>query len=204
VFAYIARRIGYVSDVASVALVCFLLVALTPALRSSPCVAGQIASQETGTANCESPMACDRPCRCSRAWRWRAVHGVAEFIHWRPVLAAVCVRVGNTVTLRSRLRSSASRWDAARLVAGYFRDTWVESWRRHCDRRPSRCRHYWLGRGAGYHFSIATQHGARGRRGPAAVRRMGWDWEHLSIWCAEIRVGNSDGHRHPHVGFLGA
>jgi peptide/nickel transport system permease protein len=77
VFAYIARRIVYVIPiVASVALVCFLLVHITP---GDPLVAvlPADASQELA-AQLRTAYGFDRPLPVQFGlWLWRALHGIS-------------------------------------------------------------------------------------------------------------------------------
>ena len=109
---YIARRIVYVIPIViSVALVCFLLVHITP---GDPLVAvlPADASQELA-AQLRTAYGFDRPLPVQFGlWLWRALHGDlgSSIATGRPVLSEVLRAVGNTVTLAI----------AAALILGTF------------------------------------------------------------------------------------
>ena len=100
-FVYIARRIVYVIPIViSVALVCFLLVHITP---GDPLVAvlPADASQELA-AQLRIAYGFDRPLPVQFGiWMWKAVHGDLgnSIATGRPVLSEVLRAVSNTVTL---------------------------------------------------------------------------------------------------------
>src|SRR5277367_6048803 len=129
VFAYIARRVVYVIPIViSVALVCFLLVHITP---GDPLVAvlPADASQELAQ-QLRAIYGFDRPLPVQFGlWLWRAVNGDLghSIATGRPVLTEVLRAVGNTVTLA--IAASAIGFTLGLLfglIAGYFRDTWVD------------------------------------------------------------------------------
>jgi len=101
VLLYVARRIVYVIPiVVSVALVCFLLVHITP---GDPLVAvlPADASQELA-AQLRAAYGFDRPLPVQFGlWLWRAINGDLghSIATGRPVLTEVIRAVGNTVTL---------------------------------------------------------------------------------------------------------
>src|SRR5438128_6488516 len=98
---YIARRIVYVIPIViSVALVCFLLVHITP---GDPLVAvlPADASQELA-AQLRTAYGFDRPLPVQFGlWMWRTLHGDlgSSIATGRPVLSEVLRGVGNIVTL---------------------------------------------------------------------------------------------------------
>jgi peptide/nickel transport system permease protein len=101
VLAYVARRIVYaIPIVLSVALVCFLLVHITP---GDPLVAilPADASQELA-AQLRTAYGFDRPLPVQFGlWLWKAVNGDlgSSIATGRPVLSEVLRAVSNTVTL---------------------------------------------------------------------------------------------------------
>lgn len=100
-FAYVARRIVYVIPIVlSVALVCFMLVHITP---GDPLVAilPADASQELA-AQLRAAYGFDRPLPVQFGlWLWKALNGDLgnSIATGRPVLSEVMRAVGNTVTL---------------------------------------------------------------------------------------------------------
>src|SRR6185437_14114587 len=100
-FVYIVRRVVYVIPIViSVALVCFLLVHITP---GDPLVAvlPADASQELAD-QMRIAYGFDRPLPVQFAlWLWKAVNGDLgnSIATGRPVLSEVMRAVGNTVTL---------------------------------------------------------------------------------------------------------
>ena len=127
--AYIARRIVYVIPVIlSVALVCFLLVHITP---GDPLVAILPADASQELANqLRVAYGFDRPLPVQFGlWLWKAVHGDlgTSIATGRPVLSEVMRAVGNTVTLA--IAAAAIGFSLGLffgLIAGYFRNTWVD------------------------------------------------------------------------------
>ena len=100
-FAYVARRIVYVIPIViSVALVCFLLVHITP---GDPLVAILPADASQELANqLRVAYGFDRPLPVQFGlWLWKAVNGDLghSIATGRPVLSEVMRAVGNTVTL---------------------------------------------------------------------------------------------------------
>src|SRR3954471_22169120 len=129
VLVYAARRIVYaIPVVLSVALVCFLLVHITP---GDPLVAilPADASQELA-AQLRIAYGFDRPLRVQFGlWLWRALHGDlgSSIATGRPVLAEVLRAVGNTVTLAIAAAIIGFTFGLFfGLIAGYARDTWID------------------------------------------------------------------------------
>ena len=127
--AYTSRRIVYVIPIVlSVALVCFLLVHITP---GDPLVAvlPADASQELA-AQLRSAYGFDRPLPVQFGlWLWRAIHGDLgnSIATGRPVLSEVMRAVGNTVMLAVAAAMIGFTLGLLfGLIAGYFRDTWVD------------------------------------------------------------------------------
>src|SRR5438067_10424766 len=125
VLVYIARRIVYVIPIViSVALVCFLLVHITPGdplVAVLPADASQELAQQLRIA-----YGFDRPLPVQFGlWLWRAVSGDlgSSIATGRPVLAEVVRAVGNTVTLAIAAAMSAfTRGQLSGLVAGDLHD----------------------------------------------------------------------------------
>jgi len=162
-FVYIVRRIVYVIPIViSVALVCFLLVHITP---GDPLVAvlPADASQELAD-QMRIAYGFDRPLPVQFGlWLWRAVNGDLgnSIATGRPVLSEVIRAVGNTVTLA--IAAALIGFTLGLffgLIAGYFRDSWV-------DKLATSV--------AIVQLSWLPAVGA----GPAGSAAWGWDWEHL-------------------------
>jgi peptide/nickel transport system permease protein len=131
VLVYIARRIVYVIPIViSVALVCFLLVHITP---GDPLVAilPADASQELA-AQLRVAYGFDRPLPVQFGlWLWKAVNGDLghSIATGRPVLSEVMRAVGNTVTLAiaaASILAKSNAYDprnccAARICRGRWR-----------------------------------------------------------------------------------
>src|SRR5438552_8748167 len=129
VLAYVARRIVYVIPIViSVALVCFLLVHITPGdplVAVLPADASQELAQQLRVA-----YGFDRPLQVEFAlWLWRAINGDLghSIATGRPVLREVLRAVGNTVT--HAVAAALIGFTLGLLfglIAGYFRDSWVD------------------------------------------------------------------------------
>jgi peptide/nickel transport system permease protein len=173
-FVYIARRIVYVIPiVVSVALVCFLLVHITP---GDPLVAilPADASQELA-AQLRIAYGFDRPLPVQFGlWLWRALHGDLgnSIATGRPVLAEVLRAVGNTVTLA--IAAALIGFTLGLffgLIAGYFRDTWVDKVATSIAIAGVSVPHYWLGMVLVWLPAVGA--------GPGGSGSWGWDWEHI-------------------------
>ena len=173
--AYVARRFVYaIPIVLSVALVCFLLVHITP---GDPLVAvlPADASQELA-AQMRTAYGFDRPLPVQFGlWLWKAVHGDLgnSIATGRPVLSEVMRAVANTVTLAiaaaaDRLHARPVLRPARRLLPQH-----LGRQARDLDRDRRRLGAALLARhGAGDHLLGAAELAARGRRRSRRFRRM--------------------------------
>jgi peptide/nickel transport system permease protein len=182
VLAYISRRIVYVIPIVlSVALVCFLLVHITP---GDPLVAvlPADASQELA-AQMRAAYGFDRPLPVQFAlWLWRALHGDLgnSIATGRPVLTEVFRAVGNTVTLA--LAAGAIGFTLGLffgLLAGYFRDTWIDKVATSIAIAGVSVPHYWLGMLLVIIFSVQLGWLPAVGAGPNGSGSFAWDWEHI-------------------------
>ena len=181
-FVYAARRIVYVIPIViSVALVCFLLVHITP---GDPLVAilPADASQELA-AQLRIAYGFDRPLPVQFGmWLWRAVHGDLgnSIATGRPVLAEVMRAVGNTVTLAiAAALIGFSLGLFFGLIAGYFRDTWVDKVATSIAIAGVSVPHYWLGMVLVIIFSVQLNWLPAVGAGPGGSGSWGWDWDHI-------------------------
>ena len=145
---YIASRIVYVIPIViSVALVCFLLVHITP---GDPLVAvlPADASQELAD-QLRVAYGFDRPLPVQFGlWLWKALNGDLghSIATGRPVLTEVMRAVGNTVTLA--IAAALIGFTLGLffgLIAGYFRDTWIDKVATSIAIAGVSVPHYWLG-----------------------------------------------------------
>src|SRR5246500_2442712 len=147
VLAYIARRIVYVIPIViSVALVCFMLVHITP---GDPLVAILPADASQELANqLRIAYGFDRPLPVPFGlWLWRALNGDLghSIATGRPVLTEVLRAVGNTVTLAIAAAIIGFTLGLLfGLIAGYFRDTWVDKVATSFAIAGVSLPHYWL------------------------------------------------------------
>jgi peptide/nickel transport system permease protein len=181
-FVYIVRRIVYVIPIViSVALVCFLLVHITP---GDPLVAvlPADASQELAD-QMRIAYGFDRPLPVQFGlWLWRAVNGDLgnSIATGRPVLSEVIRAVGNTVTLA--IAAALIGFTLGLffgLIAGYFRDSWVDKLATSVAIAGVSVPHYWLGMVLVIIFSVQLGWLPAVGAGPAGSAAWGWDWEHL-------------------------
>jgi peptide/nickel transport system permease protein len=182
VLAYIARRIVYVIPIVlSVALVCFLLVHITP---GDPLVAvlPADASQELA-AQLRTAYGFDRPLPVQFGlWIWRALHGDLgnSIATGRPVLTEVLRAVGNTVTLAVAAALIGFTLGLMfGLIAGYFRDTWIDKVATSIAIAGVSVPHYWLGMVLVIIFSVQLNWLPAVGAGPGGSGAWGWDWEHM-------------------------
>jgi peptide/nickel transport system permease protein len=182
VLVYVARRIVYVIPIViSVALVCFLLVHITP---GDPLVAvlPPDASQELA-AQLRTAYGFDRPLPVQFGlWMWRALHGDlgASIATGRPVLTEVLRAVGNTVTLA--IAAALIGFTLGLffgLIAGYFRDTWIDKVATSVAIAGVSVPHYWLGMVMVIIFSVQLNWLPAVGAGPGGSGAWGWDWEHM-------------------------
>ena len=90
------------------------------------------------------------------------------------------MRVGNTVTLA--IAAALIGFTLGLffgLIAGYFRDTWIDKVATSIAIAGVSVPHYWLGMVMVNHLLGAAQLAARGRRRSRRSSAWGWDWEHI-------------------------
>jgi peptide/nickel transport system permease protein len=182
VLAYIARRIVYVIPIViSVALVCFMLVHITP---GDPLVAILPADASQELANqMRIAYGFDRPLPIQFGlWLWKAVNGDLgqSIATGRPVLTEVMRAVGNTVTLAiaaALLGFTLGLFFG--LIAGYFRDTWIDKVATSIAIAGVSVPHYWLGMVLVIVFSVQLNWLPAVGAGPGGSGAWGWDWEHI-------------------------
>jgi peptide/nickel transport system permease protein len=182
VLVYVSRRIVYVVPIIlSVALVCFLLVHITP---GDPLVAvlPADASQELA-AQLRAAYGFDRPLPVQFGlWLWRAVNGDLgnSIATGRPVLTEVLRAVGNTVTLAIAAAMIGFSFGLLfGLIAGYFRDTWVDKVATSIAIAGVSLPHYWLGMVLVIIFSVELNWLPAVGAGPNGSGAWTWDWDHL-------------------------
>src|SRR5262249_8860418 len=180
VLAYVLRRIVYVIPIVlSVALVCFLLVHITP---GDPLVAvlPADASQELA-AQMRAAYGFDRPLPVQFGlWLWRAIHGDlgASIATGRPVLSEVLRAVQNTVTLAIAAAMIGFTLGLLfGLIAGYFRDSWIDKVATSFAIAGVSVPHYWLGMVLVIIFSVELNWLPAVGAGPGGSGAWGWDWE---------------------------
>ncbi len=180
--AYIARRIVYVIPIViSVALVCFLLVHITP---GDPLVAvlPADASQELA-AQLRAAYGFDRPLPVQFGlWLLRALHGDLgnSIATGRPVLAEVMRAVSNTVTLAiAAAIIGFTMGILLGLIAGYFRETWIDKVATSFAIAGVSVPHYWLGMVLVIIFSVQLNWLPAVGAGPNGSNSWAWDWAHL-------------------------
>ena len=181
-FAYVARRIVYaIPIILSVALVCFLLVHITPGdplVAVLPADASQELAQQLRVA-----YGFDKPLPVQFGlWVWRALHGDlgASIATGRPVLSEVMNAVRNTVMLA--VFAAAIGFTLGLffgLIAGYFRDTWVDKVATSIAIAGVSVPHYWLGMVLVIIFSVQLNWLPAVGAGPGGSGAWAWDWEHM-------------------------
>jgi peptide/nickel transport system permease protein len=182
VLVYIARRIVYVIPVViSVALVCFLLVHITPGdplVSVLPPDASMELAQQLRVA-----YGFDRPLPVQFGlWLWRAVGGDLgnSIASGRPVLSEVMRAVGNTVTLAIAAAMIGFTLGLFfGLIAGYFRDTWIDKLATSIAIAGVSVPHYWLGMVLVIIFSVQLGWLPAVGAGPGGSGLWDWDWEHI-------------------------
>lgn len=181
-FAYVARRVVYaIPIILSVALVCFLLVHITPGdplVAVLPADASQELAQQLRVA-----YGFDKPLPVQFGlWVWRALHGDlgASIATGRPVLSEVMNAVRNTVMLA--VFAAAIGFTLGLffgLIAGYFRDTWVDKVATSIAIAGVSVPHYWLGMVLVIIFSVQLNWLPAVGAGPGGSGAWAWDWEHI-------------------------
>ncbi len=176
---YVLRRIIYVIPIViSVALVCFLLVHITP---GDPLVAvlPPDASQELA-AQLRAAYGFDRPLPVQFGlWVWKALHGDlgTSIATGRPVFTEVMRAVGNTFILA--VTASLIGFILGiffGLIAGYFRNTWVDKLATGIAVTGVSVPHYWLGMVLVIIFSVTLNWLPAVGAGPGG---WAWDWAHI-------------------------
>ena len=181
-FSYVARRVVYaIPIILSVALVCFLLVHITPGdplVAVLPADASQELAQQLRVA-----YGFDKPLPVQFGlWVWRALHGDlgASIATGRPVLAEVLNAVRNTVMLA--VFAAAIGFTLGLffgLIAGYFRDTWVDKVATSIAIAGVSVPHYWLGMVLVIIFSVQLNWLPAVGAGSGGSAAWVWDWEHM-------------------------
>jgi peptide/nickel transport system permease protein len=182
VLVYIARRIVYVIPIViSVALVCFLLVHITPGdplVSVLPPDASLELAQQLRVA-----YGFDRPLPVQFGlWLWRAVSGDLgnSIASGRPVLSEVMRAVGNTVTLAIAAAMIGFTLGLFfGLIAGYFRDTWIDKVATSIAIAGVSVPHYWLGMVLVIIFSVQLSWLPAVGAGAGGSGQWAWDWEHI-------------------------
>ena len=179
---YVLRRIVYVIPIViSVALVCFLLVHLTPGdplVAVLPADASQELAQQLRVA-----YGFDKPLPVQFGmWLWRALHGDlgASIATGRPVAIEVARAVANTVTLAiAAAIIGFSLGLFFGLVAGYFQDTWIDKLATSIAIAGVSVPHYWLGMVLVIVFSVELNWLPAVGAGPGGSGQWAWDWAHI-------------------------
>ncbi|CAL74822.1 Putative Oligopeptide ABC transporter (permease protein) [Bradyrhizobium sp. ORS 278] len=180
--SYAARRMVYaIPIIIGVALVCFMLVHITPGdplVAVLPADASQELAQQLRVA-----YGFDKPLPVQFGlWLWRAVNGDlgSSIATGRPVLAEVLRAVANTVTLAiAAAIIGFSLGLFFGLVAGYFRDTWVDKVATSIAIAGVSLPHYWLGMVLVIIFSVELNWLPAVGAGPSGSGAWAWDWAHL-------------------------
>jgi peptide/nickel transport system permease protein len=182
VLSYVARRTVYaIPIILGVALVCFMLVHITP---GDPLVAVLPADASQELANqLRAAYGFDRPLPVQFGlWLWRALNGDLghSIATGRPVLAEVLRAVSNTVMLAiAAAIISFSLGLFFGLIAGYFRDTWIDKVATSIAIAGVSLPHYWLGMVLVIIFSVELNWLPAVGAGPSGSGAWEWDWAHL-------------------------
>ncbi len=179
---YLLRRIVYTLPIVlGVALVCFLLVHISP---GDPLVSVLPADASVELQNqLRTLYGFDRPLYEQFAgWVWRALHGDlgTSIASGRPVTTEVMTAVVNTLRLAAVATLIGFVLGSLfGFVAGYFKDSWV-------DRAASMLAvlgvsvpHYWLGMVMVIVFSSQLMWLPATGAGPGGSSNWSWDWEHV-------------------------
>ncbi len=164
-----------------VALVCFMLVHITPGdplVAVLPADASQELAQQLRVA-----YGFDKPLPVQFGlWLWRAVNGDlgSSIATGRPVLAEVLRAVSNTVTLAiAAAIIGFSLGLFFGLVAGYFRDSWIDKVATSIAIAGVSLPHYWLGMVLVIIFSVELNWLPAVGAGPSGSGAWSWDWAHI-------------------------
>jgi peptide/nickel transport system permease protein len=179
---YILRRTLYVAPIAlSVALVCFLLVHLTPGdplVAVLPADASQELAQQLRTL-----YGFDKPLPIQFGlWILRALHGDlgSSIATGRPVLHEVMNAVRNTIILAicaAALGFALGLFFG--LIAGYYRDTWIDKVATSVAIAGVSVPHYWLGMVLVIIFSVLLSWLPAVGAGPGGSATWALDWAHV-------------------------
>ncbi|MDU0955033.1 MAG: ABC transporter permease [Bradyrhizobium sp.] len=180
--SYAARRMVYaIPIIIGVALVCFMLVHITPGdplVAVLPADASQELAQQLRVA-----YGFDKPLPVQFGlWLWRAVNGDlgSSIATGRPVLAEVLRAVSNTVTLAiAAAIIGFSLGLFFGLIAGYFRDSWIDKVATSIAIAGVSLPHYWLGMVLVIIFSVELNWLPAVGAGPSGSGAWSWDWAHL-------------------------
>ncbi|MGJ4880969.1 MULTISPECIES: ABC transporter permease [unclassified Bradyrhizobium] len=180
--SYAARRMVYaIPIIIGVALVCFMLVHITPGdplVAVLPADASQELAQQLRVA-----YGFDKPLPVQFGlWLWRAVNGDlgSSIATGRPVLAEVLRAVSNTVTLAiAAAIIGFSLGLFFGLVAGYFRDSWIDKVATSIAIAGVSLPHYWLGMVLVIIFSVELNWLPAVGAGPSGSGAWSWDWAHI-------------------------
>jgi len=182
VLSYVTRRTVYaIPIILGVALVCFMLVHITP---GDPLVAVLPADASQELANqLRAAYGFDRPLPVQFGlWLWRALHGDlgSSIATGRPVLGEVMRAVSNTVMLAIAAATiSFALGLLFGLIAGYFRDTWIDKVATSIAISGVSLPHYWLGMVLVIIFSVELNWLPAVGAGPSGSGAWEWDWAHL-------------------------
>ncbi|WP_407157929.1 ABC transporter permease [Bradyrhizobium sp. STM 3557] len=180
--SYVTRRTVYaIPIILGVALVCFMLVHITP---GDPLVAVLPADASQELANqLRAAYGFDRPLPVQFGlWLWRALHGDlgSSIATGRPVLGEVMRAVSNTVMLAiAAAMISFALGLFFGLVAGYFRDSWIDKLATSIAISGVSLPHYWLGMVLVIIFSVELNWLPAVGAGPSGSGAWEWDWAHL-------------------------
>lgn len=179
---YILRRILYVIPIViAVALVCFLLVRMTP---GDPLVAVLPADASAElAAQLRAAYGFDRPLPVQFGlWLWKALHGDlgTSIATGRPVLSEV-IRAGHNTFILACAASliGFSLGIVFGLLAGYFRDTWIDKLTTGIAVAGVSVPHYWLGMVLVIIFSVWLNWLPAVGAGPGGSAAWAWDWAHI-------------------------
>jgi peptide/nickel transport system permease protein len=178
----VTRRTVYaIPIILGVALVCFMLVHITP---GDPLVAVLPADASQELANqLRAAYGFDRPLPVQFGlWLWRALHGDlgSSIATGRPVLGEVMRAVSNTVMLAiAAAVISFALGLFFGLIAGYFRDSWIDKVATSIAISGVSLPHYWLGMVLVIIFSVELNWLPAVGAGPSGSGAWEWDWAHL-------------------------
>jgi peptide/nickel transport system permease protein len=177
--AYIAKRIIFaIPVVIAVALVCFLLVHIAPGdplVSVLPPDASQALAEQM-----RKEYGFDRPLPMQFGlWMWNALHGNlgTSIASGRSVTEEVMRAVGNTLILAGFASLIGFAFGLLfGILAGYFRDSWIDKLVTTISITGVSMPHYWLGMVLVIIFSVILGWLPAVGAGPGG---WAWDWEHF-------------------------